>query len=271
MSQSRGGLQVLLFEEGPLTKSVKPQSPRDGDVGVLASITTSTIRRDGGTQCRSSISPRLVATYSELMTDGVTFPPIRVWFDGQDYWLSDGFHRLAAAEKNKATHIRALIFSGTVIEARWDSYGANSTHGQQLSPREQNRALRSALAHPTAATQSNVEISRFLGLSESTVRRWRTRVMGVTPESEQFRWVSRNGRTYKMAIRGIGRNDHCLVVKGKSKVALKSGLETMKHLASPEVRPVINIFVNWMIGSASVDACVTALERFVSSRRSTRR
>jgi hypothetical protein len=54
-------------------------------------ILISSIRRDGETQHRTAANPGVVVEYSELMRAGVVFPPIRVWWDGSEFWLSDGF------------------------------------------------------------------------------------------------------------------------------------------------------------------------------------
>lgn len=43
---------------------------------------------------------------------GVVFPPI-VFFDGADYWLADGFHRLIAAEELGLTEFDADVREGT--------------------------------------------------------------------------------------------------------------------------------------------------------------
>jgi hypothetical protein len=56
------------------------------------------------------------------MKDGTTFPPIRVWWDGSSYWLSDGFQRLAAAKQAGITEITCKIPEGSLTEAQWDSY-----------------------------------------------------------------------------------------------------------------------------------------------------
>jgi hypothetical protein len=69
----------------------------------------SSIRRDGETQGRISINSAVVRAYAELMRDGTSFPPIQVRFDGVDYWLSDGFQRVAAAEMAGLVEVMALV------------------------------------------------------------------------------------------------------------------------------------------------------------------
>jgi hypothetical protein len=92
------------------------------------------IRRDGGAQRRAVANHSTVRLYGELINDGVVFPPVRTWFDGGSYWLSDGFQRLAEAELIGAKEILSDIFVGSLEDARWDSYGANS---HVIGPRAQ--------------------------------------------------------------------------------------------------------------------------------------
>ena len=54
------------------------------------------IRLDGGTQPRAKIDQAVCDEYAERMKAGEKFPPIDVFFDGEDYWLADGFHRISA-------------------------------------------------------------------------------------------------------------------------------------------------------------------------------
>ena len=55
------------------------------------------IRCDGGTQPREAINDAVVSEYAERIAEGDSFPPVTVYYDGSDYWLADGFHRVAAS------------------------------------------------------------------------------------------------------------------------------------------------------------------------------
>jgi hypothetical protein len=61
------------------------------------------IRTDGDTQTRVAMDVAAITDYAEAMADGVVFPPIVVYREGSDYWLADGFHRVAAARKAHLT------------------------------------------------------------------------------------------------------------------------------------------------------------------------
>jgi len=48
------------------------------------------------TQVRVTLSDIIIREYAEGLTRGDVFPPIDVFFDGEAYWLADGFHRVKA-------------------------------------------------------------------------------------------------------------------------------------------------------------------------------
>ena len=131
------------------------------------------IRLDGGTQPRAMIDQIVVADYAEAMREGVSFPPVVVWFDGTDYWLSDGYHRVHAALALNLDTIVADVRTGTQQDAQWHSYGVNATHGLRRTNGDKRRAVEAALRHPNAATMSDVLIAKHCGVSHMTVNRMR--------------------------------------------------------------------------------------------------
>jgi uncharacterized ParB-like nuclease family protein len=68
-----------------------------------------------------------VHAYAETLRAGRVIVPVTVQFDGQVYWLRDGFHRLAAARSLGRETIEAELVKGTYaeMEAEWkQSLGA---------------------------------------------------------------------------------------------------------------------------------------------------
>jgi hypothetical protein len=55
------------------------------------------IRIDGGTQPRSVLNFDTIDDYAEAMKAGAKFPAVTVYYDGEIYWLGDGFHRHRAS------------------------------------------------------------------------------------------------------------------------------------------------------------------------------
>src|SRR4051794_28372299 len=63
--------------------------------GALLSIDR--IRRAPRPQPRNHINHEVVERYRDAMEAGDAFPPVTVFFDGEEYWLADGWHRVCAA------------------------------------------------------------------------------------------------------------------------------------------------------------------------------
>lgn len=154
------------------------------------------IRRDGETQCRSTLNNEVICEYAEALAGGAEFPPLRVWYDGSNYWLSDGFHRLAAAEMAGVPEVDADVHAGTRSDAQWDSYAANSYHGLRRSRTDVETTIKRALIHENAARLSNNELARHLGIPESTLRITRKRLNLSIPRGEPRR-SSEKGRAFR--------------------------------------------------------------------------
>jgi phage N-6-adenine-methyltransferase len=160
------------------------------------------IRTDGGTQPRASINDVMVAEYAADMDAGAAFPPVVVFFDGSDYWLADGFHRLHAAMQLGRVEVVADVRQGTQTDAQWFSYGVNQSHGLRRTNEDKRRAVEAALRHPVSAGLSNVQVAKHCGVSEITIRRYREPIFDNV---EDTRTVTRNGTTYPMQTANIGR------------------------------------------------------------------
>jgi hypothetical protein len=86
------------------------------------------IRTEGDTQPRELLDVVVISEYAELMRAGTVFPPVTVFYDGQRYWLVDGFHRYYAWRSARpGLAIQAEVHQGTLDDARWYSYGVNKT------------------------------------------------------------------------------------------------------------------------------------------------
>ena len=225
-------------------------------------ISIQSIRTDGQTQHRTAINQELIRKYAELMSEGAVFPPVRVWWDGTDYWLTDGFHRLGAAQRLEMQEILAEVHIGALSAAQWDSYAANCSHGARRTRAEAQNVLRLALHHSNAEYVSNLELARHLQLPESTVRRWRRAISSSSGEVS-CRLVTRRGTTYQLTVDKIGR--HRAISRLKRRDDIRAELAAMKDHASPELRRLLNIVGNWVLGTATPVECVAAMEHVVSA------
>ena len=97
---------------------------------------------DPKAQPRKKLSQELIRDYADQMSGGAMFPPLIVFYDGQDFWLSDGFHRREAAKQNNETSFQCEILAGGLREAILHSCGANADHGRRRTNEDKRRAVK---------------------------------------------------------------------------------------------------------------------------------
>ncbi|RIK74362.1 MAG: hypothetical protein DCC68_23265 [Planctomycetota bacterium] len=174
------------------------------------------IRLDGGTQPRAEIRFAVVDEYAELMRDGVEFPPVVVFHDGTDYWLADGFHRVAAAKRARPDQpIDVEIHQGTQSDAQWYSYGVNTTHGLRRTNEDKRRAVMAALSHTEGAKLSDVKIAEHCGVSHTFVAKLRGELSATCNGCKSPHRTGRDGRKINTAkIGSAGPHGHAKKHKG---------------------------------------------------------
>jgi transposase-like protein len=169
-----------------------------------ALIDLAKIRLNGGTQPRVEIDDELVIEYANAMADRVAFPPVVVFYDGTDYWLADGFHRVKAARHRLLKQIECDVRQGTQQDAQWFSFGANQAHGLRRTPEDKQRAIRQALSHPNGQGLSDREIARHIGCGHSWVSKIRETMTVHSGQSQTLR-TGADGRTINTANIGSAR------------------------------------------------------------------
>jgi hypothetical protein len=170
----------------------------------MEQLNISLIRLDGGTQPRAFISAGTVEEYAETLTEGGTLPPVTVFYDGENHWLADGFHRVDAARKNNFVTIDADVIQGTREDAQWFSFGANKAHGLRRTNADKARAVEAALKHPSAATKTDDEIAEHCGVSRRTVLNYKSEHL-VKNARDGTKIVTRGGITYQIKTANIGK------------------------------------------------------------------
>lgn len=142
---------------------------------TVTSIPISQVRMDGGTQPRAGLDQETLEEYTALVKNKYkNFPPIEVVYDGMDYWVYDGFHRLEASKRAKKKDIKANVRPGTSGDAQWLSYAANRTNGLRRSNEDKQRAVQAALRH--SPDRSDQAIADHVGVDRKTVAGWRKKL-----------------------------------------------------------------------------------------------
>jgi Homeodomain-like domain len=129
------------------------------------------IRIDGDTQSRVAINEKTVENYTELLLDGVKMHPIKIFFDGIDWWLVDGFHRYFAHKRAKINELDCEIVKGTKREAQIYSLGANHDHGLPRTNEDKRKSVMKCLDDVELCELSDREIAKICNVSRMTVNR----------------------------------------------------------------------------------------------------
>jgi hypothetical protein len=166
-------------------------------------LKVSDIRIDGGTQIRKKLNKNKVNEYAEQMTDGDTFPPITVFFDGSSYWLASGFHRLFATKLNDKETISAEVKDGTVDDATLFALGDNK-HGLNMTAEDYRRSIEIMLDHPKWKKWSNAQIAKHIGVSAMTVGRVKKEREPLSTKVMKT-YVDKHGNETTMDTSNIGK------------------------------------------------------------------
>ena len=156
--------------------------PEAGDCGLQdEGATTSTrdqlplsaIQADPRAQAREERDPTTIDDYREKLQEGVTFPPLVVFYDGETYWLADGFHRLAAAQAASLETFACEVREGGLRDAILHAVGANAAHGLRRKNSDKRRAVMTLLQDPEWRAWSDHKIAQICGVSQPFVSKLR--------------------------------------------------------------------------------------------------
>lgn len=223
----------------------------------MTRLAISGIRIDGGTQPRAALDFEAIDDYSEAMAAGAKFPAVTVFYDGEQYWLADGFHRVRAAYAANLDSIECDVRQGTLEDAQWFSFGANSSNGLRRTNEDKARAVKSALAHPRASGLCDSEIARHCGVTQPTVAHWRER-LGLSSRNLMIdsRTVTRNGKAYQQKIRDKARRRRDRSPVRKELDAL---VQAVLAIGSCEVSP--EEFAQQLLSRQDRDQIISSMEK----------
>lgn len=152
----------------------------------MTQINIDLINISAGTQSRAEINEQAVTEYAEALQGGSIFPAVRVYHDGINYYLADGFHRYHAHNRIKRKAIDADVIAGTLRDAILHACGANALHGLRRTTEDKRNAVMIMLDDPEWSGWSDNEIARNCHVSHPFVSKLRKEV-GVQPTVRKFK------------------------------------------------------------------------------------
>lgn len=171
---------------------------------TVLELQVDSIRTDGGTQPRINQDWKIISEYAQDMLEGAVFPPVIVFFDGEHYWLADGFHRYYATKQIGKDTIVSDIRQGSQREAILFSVGVNANHGFRRTNDDKRAVVNKLLRDEEWAKWSDREIARRCGVDNAFVSKLRKEIIPSVDDQQIERLVERNGTTYTMNTTGIG-------------------------------------------------------------------
>lgn len=179
------------------------------------------LRTPNDLQPRVSMNGDLISEYASILRqdDDFDFPPVVVFYDGSDYWLADGFHRLGGYRTGQRFEIPAEVHEGTRRDALRYSLSANANHGLRRTNEDKRRAVLAAIRDEEWGKWTNCEQARLCAVTEGLVRRVKESLRTVrsenpspdappasAPEQPTTRtYTTKHGTQAQMNTKNIGR------------------------------------------------------------------
>ena len=126
---------------------------------------------------RLKLDEGAVAQYAQDVKNGDKFPPVQACWDGETYWLWNGFHRVKAWQIAGLKTIYTEVRPGTQRYAQYLALGANKKIGVRPSRDDNRRAIFVMLRDPEWCHEHNTAVARHIGVDEGTVRTCREEVL----------------------------------------------------------------------------------------------
>lgn len=208
----------------------------------IRSVPAHLLRLDGDTQPREAINQDAVTEYAELLLSAPhALPPVDAVFDGESFWVWDGFHRVLGAIEAEIEEIPVRVRNGDLTLARWLACSANQSHGLRRTSGDKRRAVLMALElHPE---MSDPMIAEHVGVHRSYVQRIRSEAGCYSSTLTDSPRTGRDGKTYAPKQQTPEEKAKALLAEGVGvrEVARETGIpkstvQDMKDRAGPQIR-----------------------------------
>lgn len=196
---------------------------------LMTSIKLIDIVLDESLQPRVLLEQSTVNRYVEALARGDKFPAVTVFYDGSNYRLADGFHRVNAVKLLGRNEIEANIRTGGKKEALLFSVAANEEHGLPRTQADKKKAVKSLLKRPDFSEESDREIARLCRVDHKTVAKYRAELSGEFPSDS----------VHSQEV--VSFFEERLWVTAQVLEALKPGYgDDLSHIVIPEVRRCVH-------------------------------
>lgn len=210
--------------------------PRRDDVALasdqpeLSYLDVADLRADGGTQMRASLNAETVSEYAAVMQehDGWgPFPAVVAYYDGQAYWLADGFHRRSAlliAIEAAGTErpiedkrIPTRVIPGDRRSAILHAVAANANHGLRRTNADKRRSVETLLRDAEWREWSDAEIARRCAVDPKTVGTIRRDLASTREIPESTARKAADGRVLDTSRIGSNQPDRVIKTRAEAK------------------------------------------------------
>ena len=225
---------------------------------TLMTLNSEVLHCDSDVQPRLALSEAHIREYAALLQEGHQLGTIVVFQDGLDYYLADGFHRVAAAKSIDLEELPAAIRMGTKRDAMLYACGANK-HGKPLSNPDKQRVVLHLLEDAEWGQWSDREIARHCGVGHALVSRLRRSLSTGDSDTAPRTYRTKQGTVTTMDTRAIGKRAALDMSEDSTNTTEMAADNTVPE-AVDQARPSHNMGLTTPDGA---DAVCDAAERHV--------
>jgi len=122
-------------------------------------------------QMRVKLDFTAIDEYAEHLDD---LPPCKAVREGEVIWLTSGWHRVNAYQKQDRDTVPCFVRDGSFLDALVEAVGENPDHGIRRTPEDKARAVMALLTEPTWADKSNRMVAAACKVNEHFVAKVRS-------------------------------------------------------------------------------------------------